>query len=287
MAALVSYASSDDEGDEEPPSQQRHLAAAELSPKATSTTTEADEAQPKPGKRVIVFAQYPSPRVTDVLNHAVAAECPKPAPPSEPEPEQQERPLVAGPPPQSAVPLGPSLPPMEASPMAGDEDGPDAPASPYSANRAAIHHLTLPSVPNLEIPPSPPGSPPPRVSKTFDQFLSLKKRGTHFNKKLEQSTALRNPSVMDKLLEFAGLDGQQQYETTLSLDLWDPTAFPESAFVEKLRKSRETLAKEREADRSGGGRSSIDFVPCTAAGAGTASGAGGLARGEKRRGGWK
>lgn len=171
--------------------------------------------------------------------------------------------------------------------MANDEDEPEAPASPYSANRATIHDLTLPSVPNLDIPPSPPGSPPARVSKTFGQFLALKEKGTHFNKKLEQSTALRNPSVMDKLLEFAGLDGQQQYETTVSTDLWDPAAFPEPAFVEKLRKSRETLAKEREADRSGGGRSSIDFVPSMTTSAGTSSGAGGLARGEKRKGAWK
>ena len=171
--------------------------------------------------------------------------------------------------------------------MASDDDQAEVPGSPYSANRATIHDLTLPSVPNLDIPPSPPGSPPARVSKTFDQFLTLKKNGTHFNKKLEQSTGLRNPSVMDKLLEFAGLDGQQQYETTVSHDLWDPTAFPESAFVEKLRKSRETLAKEREADRSGSGRSSIDFAPSTTTSAGTSSVAGGLARGEKRKGGWK
>ncbi|KND89458.1 hypothetical protein TOPH_05870 [Tolypocladium ophioglossoides CBS 100239] len=262
MAALVSYSSSDDEKDEEQQQQQPQLETVEASPKATSTTTKADEAQAKP-----------------------AAESPKPAPP--PEPELQEPPLVTGLAPQSAVPLGPSLPPMEAPHISNDEDESEVPASPYSANRATIHDLTLPSVPNLDIPPSPPGSPPPRVSKMFDQFLALKKMGTHFNRKLEQSTALRNPSVMDKLLEFAGLDGRQQYETTVSPDLWDPMAFPESAFVEKLRKSRETLAKEREADRSGGGRSSIDFVPSTTTSAGTASGAGGLARGEKRKGGWK
>ncbi|KAM4059708.1 HCNGP-like protein [Hirsutella rhossiliensis] len=176
---------------------------------------------------------------------------------------------------------------MEASAMAGDWYQAEGPASPYSANRALIHDLTLPSIPNLDIPPSPSGSPPPRASKSFEQFLALKKNGTHFNSKLEQSTALRNPGVMDKLMDFVGLDERQQYETTLSPDLWNPAAFPETAFVEKLRKSREKIANQREADKASGARSSVDFVPSTATIDANASVASGLSRGDKSRSSWR
>ncbi|EHK49995.1 hypothetical protein TRIATDRAFT_289373 [Trichoderma atroviride IMI 206040] len=193
---------------------------------------------------------------------------------------------------QSAVPLGPSLPPADASitnALPDPDESQEPPASPYSANRALIHDLTLPSVPNLDIPPSPPGSPPLGANKKVDQFLQLKKKGVHFNSKLEQSTALRNPSLMDKLLDFVGIDEVGQYETTLPKELWDPRGFPEWAFRDKLSKSREKIAKEKEADRAGGGRTAIDFVSSNSSSTGAAAGvSGGLnSRGEKRKGGWK
>jgi hypothetical protein len=192
---------------------------------------------------------------------------------------------------QSAVPLGPSLPSADAitNALPDPDESQEPPASPYSANRALIHDLTLPSVPNLDIPPSPPGSPPLGANKKIDQFLQLKKKGVHFNSKLEQSTALRNPSLMDKLLDFVGIDEVGQYETTLPKELWDPRGFPEWAFRDKLSKSREKIAKEKEADRTGGGRTAIDFVASNSSSAGAATGTtGGLnSRGEKRKGGWK
>lgn len=193
-------------------------------------------------------------------------------------------PIVIGPVPQNATPLGPSLPAMGDDTFIGqaDDNGTPAPSSPYSANRALIQDLTLPSVPNLDIPPSPPGSPPPGANKKFEQFLALKRKGTHFNAKLEQSAALKNPALMDKLMGFVDVTGVAQYETTLPLDLWNPKGFPDWAFRNRLRKSREAVAKEREAERTAGGRSSIDFVPSSSTPtSGTA--AGGLNKVEKRK----
>lgn len=166
------------------------------------------------------------------------------------------------------------------------DEAQEAPSSPYSANRALIHDLTLPSVPNLDIPPSPPGSPPPGANKKIEQFLQLKKKGIHFNSKLEQSPALKNPSLMDKLLDFVGIDEVGQYETTLPKEVWDPRGFPEWAFRDKLSKSRERIAKEKETDRAAGGRTAIDFVPANSSSSG---GTTSLlsSRGEKRKGGWK
>ncbi|EHK17525.1 uncharacterized protein TRIVIDRAFT_214101 [Trichoderma virens Gv29-8] len=209
---------------------------------------------------------------------------------------QQEPPqphsATIGPVLQNAVPLGPSLPPANVSitNTLPEPDAPqDSPSSPYSSNRGLIHDLTLPSVPNLDIPPSPPGSPPPGANKKVKQFLELKKKGVHFNSKLEQSSALKNPSLMDKLLDFVGIDEVGQYETTLPKELWDPRGFPEWAFRDKLSKSREKIAKEKEADRTAGGRTAIDFVPSNSSSGGGATGLqGGIStRGEKRKGGWK
>ena len=168
--------------------------------------------------------------------------------------------------------IGPSLPPAEdiiSTSEALPED-PDtvmefnrAPSSPYSATRSLIQELTLPSVPDFDIPPSPPGSPPAAIDKKFAQFLDLKKKGIHFNQKLEQSAALKNPNVMDKLMRFVELEGAKQYKTTLPKELWDPTAFPDWAHREGLRKSREQIIKQKEAQNASGNRKAPDFVPAS------------------------
>ncbi|RDA84428.1 hypothetical protein CP532_2123 [Ophiocordyceps camponoti-leonardi (nom. inval.)] len=203
-----------------------------------------------------------------------------------------------GPIPQSALPLGPSLPPMEEEEEEEAEGGgggraeedkvlPSDRTSSSVDDRALIHHLTLPTVPDLDIPPSPPGSPPSRTSKSFEQFLQLKKKGTHFNAKLDQSTSLRNPSIMDKLMDFAELEGLKQYETTLSPDLWNPAAFPEAAFYDRLRKTRERIVKEREDERASGSRTTIDFVPSTTTSETGPQLLGGLAKVDKARSRWR
>lgn len=93
-----------------------------------------------------------------------------------------------------------------------DEDNPSL--SPYSAERAAVRQLTLPRVPDFDIP----GSPVEVIGdddeaaalaardKKFETFLELKqKRDTHFNARLAESEAMRNPALMDKLMLFVGL----------------------------------------------------------------------------------
>lgn len=169
--------------------------------------------------------------------------------------------------------------------MNAEDDSGNPPLSPYSANRALIRDLTLPSNPNLDIPPSPPGSPPIGANKKLDQFLALKKKGVHFNAKLEQSSGLKNPGLMDKLMSFVEIDAQSQYSTTLPTDLWDPTGFPECAFRDQLRKSHAKIAKEMEAEKSSGNRTAVDFISSTTTVLPGTSGSGGLSRGEKRKSG--
>ena len=138
-----------------------------------------------------------------------------------------------------------------------------APQSPYSVYRTSVWDLTLPQVPNLNIPPSPPGSPPPGIEKKFEHFLELKRRGVHFNAKLSKSSALKNPSLLQKLMASAGVDEHDQYHTTLSKNLWDPTAFSSWAFKEELAKSQQEVGKRKEEEKVRIQREAIDFVSVT------------------------
>lgn len=157
---------------------------------------------------------------------------------------------------------------------AGPGAAQEPPRSPYSARRALIRDLTLPAVANMVIPPSPPGSPSSSgesssaaaLTARFDEFLRLKRtRGKHFNEQLATSSAMRNPALMDKLLEFAGVpttaesaseSATAQYATTLPPALWDPAAFPAWAYRSPLRKAQERGTKDRERPRG----EPLDFV---------------------------
>lgn len=89
-------------------------------------------------------------------------------------------------------------------------------------------------------------------------------------------------------MAFVEMEGIGQYDTTLPAELWDPSSFPEWAYREPLKKSREKITKAREAEKATGCRTAVDFVPAKAsASTGSASTASSLARGEKRKGGWK
>jgi hypothetical protein len=214
---------------------------------------------------------------------------PEPKIPIKPsKPEAVEESVNIGPVQQHAMPLGPSLPPAEDSYILESEDSSQAPGSPYSAGRALIRDLTLPAVPNTEIPPSPPGSPPPALNQKFEQFLELKKKGVHFNNKLSQSSALKNPSLMDKLMKFVEIDERSQYATTLSPDLWNPSELPDWAFRGQLKQSQGQIKKEREAQRAAGGRTTIDFVSSSTSDKEVRqSGAAGLSSSTKpKKGGW-
>ncbi|EFW99484.1 hypothetical protein CMQ_7852 [Grosmannia clavigera kw1407] len=161
----------------------------------------------------------------------------------------------------------------------GDGDG-EPPLSPYSAERALLRQLTLPRVADFAIPGSPPGTPPPgleTLSSKFDTFLALKRdKATHFNARLAQSGAMKNPAVMDKLMAFVGLDGTgpAQYGTVLPAEVWNPDAedrtapvFPDWAYRHPLRKVQEELGRQRA--RAAGER--VEFVVATASRTGSSA----------------
>lgn len=137
------------------------------------------------------------------------------------------------------------------------------PLSPYTTERQRIRELTMPTVPNFDIPDSPP--PPPMNSeeaadltartRKFERFLEMKKQGVHFNERLQSSTALRNPSLLPKLMEFAGVSQRESYMSTLPEELAVPVKWPLGTYVENLMEENERREKKRlkEKDR-------VDFV---------------------------
>jgi hypothetical protein len=137
----------------------------------------------------------------------------------------------------------------------------------------------MPPVPNFDIPPSPPGSPPPTSTKKFARFLELKKQGIHFNAKLETSSALKNPNLLPKLREFAGIDEKDSLATALSDDLAVPTSFPAWAYADQLNKTQQVIKKKREEKQAQKQREAIDFVPATVSGASSRAVTPGSARG--------
>lgn len=125
-----------------------------------------------------------------------------------------------------------------------------------------MQDLTMPVFPNLDIPPSPPASPPANLDSKISTFLTLKKENIHFNARLAASSALKNPSLLSRLIESAGLDERRdQYATTLPHALWNPDDLPGYASVEVLSKIQTDIAQKKEAERKGHQRS---FVPAQA-----------------------
>jgi len=126
-----------------------------------------------------------------------------------------------------------------------------------------IRDLTLPPNPNLDIPQSPPGSPLPELTQKFTHYLELKKQGVHFNDKLAKSSTLKNPSLVFKLMNFAGIQERNQYASSLPKDIWNHEALPEWAYKEELSKSQQKIRKRNEEEKAREQRQSIDFVPAT------------------------
>ncbi|KAF2456704.1 HCNGP-like protein-domain-containing protein [Lineolata rhizophorae] len=141
----------------------------------------------------------------------------------------------------------------------------DSSQSPYTAARDLTHQLTMPPVPNFAIPDSPPGSPPADATAKFDRFLALKRTGVHFNSKLANSAALRNPGLLTKLREFAGIgdDGGEegnQYAQALPQGLGVRVEWPEWAFADRLEAAQAGVRKKREGEARAKGREGVEFV---------------------------
>ncbi|KAK4500290.1 hypothetical protein PRZ48_008479 [Zasmidium cellare] len=240
MASLVAYGSSDEENDIQP---EKPAKIAKIDPSAT---------QPRNAKSEKSAETHKTETLPDVNYSAAPAN-----------------------PPQASVSEGPAAGPSAdaAGPSADDTDS--TPFSPYTYERQRLRELTMPTVPNFDIPDSPP--PPPTNSeeaaalaaktKKFEKFLELKKQGVHFNERLQNSTSLRNPSLLPKLMEFAGISQEESYSSSLPEGLGVAVKWPEECYVESLVRRNERKEKKRIAERD-----KVDFVPAAKSGGSSAAG---------------
>lgn len=188
------------------------------------------------------------------------ADCIEAVPPSDPTPKQLPQEQLPKATATIAIP-GPSFP--TDVDLSTSNTPSFAPLSPYSSERQRVQELTMPTVPNFDIPDSPP--PPPMNSeeaatlaaatRKFERFLELKKQGVHFHDRLQKSAALRNPTLLPKLMEFAGMTQEESYASTLPADLGVPTRWAADQYVDELVRANERREKKRKE-----GRDKIDFV---------------------------
>ena len=203
--------------------------------------------------------------------------------------QPQEGPRIPAPTPQgpSAVatpPTGPAAGPR--FPAAPTESESDLPFDPYTFERQRLRELTMPKVPNFDIPDSPP--PPERNSeeaavlaattKKFDRFLELKRQGIHFNERLQSSASLRNPSLLPKLMDFAGISTEDSYRSSLSEEVDIAVKWPEDCYVEGLMKQNERRERKRVQERD-----KVDFVPARSGGSSASGTPGASGGGERKR----
>ncbi|KAM0690388.1 hypothetical protein Q7P36_009155 [Cladosporium allicinum] len=240
MNALVGYGSSDEE-DEEDVLPQRPAKVAKLNHNPPEHLT-------APLESTIIVKKDPEKRISS--DHISA-------PTAHPEARRETQPLKAAPPIEATRPPAPAPAPPQDAPTEGPTrptsnppldtlSAPAAPTtttpfSPYTFTRQRLRELTMPPIPNFSIPDAP--TPPPQnseeaaqlaaVSKQFERFLELKKQKIHFNERLQNSTSLRNPGLLPKLMAFAGIeDARDCYESSLPEELGVPARWHEDLYVE-------------------------------------------------------
>jgi HCNGP-like protein len=154
--------------------------------------------------------------------------------PGDPPPRRPSTPPQPSPSPKQASPQ-PSPPPQALDVDTPASDGPD-----YATHLVYINELirqsTMPILPpdldDFGIPPSPPGTPNPSLSKKLDNFRQLRERGVFFNDRLGENKGFRNPKLLERLRGFVGIE--DEYGSHLPREIWNPHGFTDDQYFDKL-----------------------------------------------------
>jgi HCNGP-like protein len=160
--------------------------------------------------------------------------------------------------------IGPLLGPAAATNGDMLEEGSLVGAPEKMSERDAIRYLTQAPVPMTSMPPSLPGSPDPAANARFTRFLELKAKGVHFNEDLGRKSSFLNSGLLATMMNRAGIDEEDQYNTSLPTDQWDPKKFPEWAYKEGLLRSQQEIREKDDEQKkalSATGKRTIDFAP--------------------------
>ncbi|EPS42721.1 hypothetical protein H072_3326 [Dactylellina haptotyla CBS 200.50] len=223
MIGLVEYDSDEDEVQEEVEQ-----------PPAVATRDKLESAPVDTTPPVTIIKQDPAGDAIASVAEPTSTVLPVPSPPPLQGPQ--------GPPGDGADTFGPMRPPVEISyPPSEDAASEQAeltspPLSPYSQRRALLRSYTIPDLTaEFVIPDSPLVSPPAATAKQFATFLDLKKKNVHFNQKLSQTTALRNPNLLENLMQHVGMDSTGQYASNWNKLMWNPDPKGLGAGIEKAK----------------------------------------------------
>ncbi|TGJ73379.1 hypothetical protein EYR41_000479 [Orbilia oligospora] len=224
MLGLVQYDSDEEDSQEieEPQSPQESSANIKGGSKAVDTATPAISTKDAASRNVIAPVAAPTSAVLAISS---------PPPIQGPQvPSQNENDTFG---PMRPVSIEIEYPPSDE----GENSRPTSPPlSPYSHARSLLRSYTIPNLtPDFSIPESPPGSPPAATSKKFATFLNLKKKKVHFNQKLSQTMALRNPNLLENLMMHVGMDSVGQYASNWRKDIWNPDPKFLGEGIESLR----------------------------------------------------
>ncbi|KIX97817.1 uncharacterized protein Z520_06595 [Fonsecaea multimorphosa CBS 102226] len=157
----------------------------------------------------------------------------------------------------------------------------------HMSERETIHLLTQATHPMTAIPPSPPGSPDPAMDAKFKRFLELKAKGVHFNEDLAKKSTFHNPGLLATMMARAGVEGDDQYRTSLPREVWDPLGFPPLAYKEELLRSQQILREQDSNSKkslSAAGKRTIEFTSGGRSGASSRESTPGTASKRKRPG---
>ncbi|KAM0721765.1 hypothetical protein Q7P37_002690 [Cladosporium fusiforme] len=270
MNALVGYGSSDEEEDDDasPPRPAKIAKLDDIPPehltaplKSTASWNEVSQKSSRLTDHSPAPTAHPEARIE---THPLKASTLNPPPPPAEDVPQRPATLPAGPAP-AAGPTAPG-PPLDDNAATVTPPNPTTPFSPYTYTRQRLRELTMPPIPNFSIPDAPPAPPQnseeaatlASTTKQFERFLELKSQGVHFNARLQTSSSLRNPSLLPKLLAFAGFEVREGevYESSLEGEGAVPPRWPEDCYVESLVRGNERRERKRGAEREG-----VEFVP--------------------------
>lgn len=80
------------------------------------------------------------------------------------------------------------------------------------------------------------------LQQKFAHWIHLKRtQNLHFNTRLQQTHAFHNPSSMQKLIEFLGLN---EHASFYDPNVFDPFGFPEEAFADKIEEEQKRLLSQ-------------------------------------------
>ena len=126
--------------------------------------------------------------------------------------------------------------------------------------RDSILPPLIPELPDWNIPPSPPipdNAEQLPITATVDRFLALKAQGKHFNQTLADNPTFRNPSMINRLRDFVGIE--DEYGSNVPRDVWSHLDLPQFAYADKIaQQQRETESADAERQA---GRKAVDFAP--------------------------